>query len=144
MPANAILVRMNATGTTRKPQVMRSTTALVGTYFGISALTLGAIALMRGDTSMVNSAVWIRGTIVAASSLLSLLFALGAARGSRRAYLRLRIVSAVMVVAVAAVIALPGTFPLWLKIEQGVCGLLLLAVVVIVNGRGVRSAFAAR
>lgn len=123
---------------------MRSTTALVGTYFGISALTLVAIVLMRGDTSMVNSAVWIRGTIVAASSLLSLLFALGAARGSRRAYLRLRIVSAVMVVAVAAVISLPGTFPLWLKIEQGVCGLLLLAVVVIVNSRGMRAAFAAR
>jgi hypothetical protein len=136
---------MNSTSTTiTQTPVLRSTTALVGTYFGISALTMLAIVLMRGDPSTVNSAVWIRGTIVAVSSLLTLLCTLGAARGSQRAYLRLRLISAIMVVAIAVVIALPGTFPLWLKIEQGVCGLLLIAVVVVVNGRRVRSRFAAR
>jgi hypothetical protein len=57
------------------------------------------------------------------------------ARGSSGGYLRLRLVSAIMLVAIAAIIALPGTFPLWMKIEQGVCGLLLLGVVVIVNGK---------
>ncbi|MEU8682362.1 hypothetical protein [Streptomyces sp. NPDC048611] len=37
---------------------------------------------------------------------------------------------------------LPGTFPLWLKIEQGVCGALLTGVTAIGNGRQLRSAFA--
>jgi hypothetical protein len=49
-----------------------------------------------------------------------------------------------MVAAIAVIIALPGTFPLWMKIEQGVCGLILLGVVVIVNGRRLRSLFAAK
>ena len=42
------------------------------------------------------------------------------------------------------IIALPGTFPLWMKIEQGVCGFLLIGVVAIVNGRHLRSLFAAK
>ena len=49
-----------------------------------------------------------------------------------------------MVAAIAVIIALPGTFPLWMKIVQGVCGLILLGVVVIVNGRRLRSLFAAK
>ena len=50
---------------------------------------------------------------------------------------------AATVVAIAAIIALPGTFPLWMKIEQGACGLLLASVVVTVNGSRLRSLFAA-
>ena len=42
------------------------------------------------------------------------------------------------------IIALPGTFPLWMKVEQGVCGFLLLGVIGIVNGRHLRSLFAGR
>jgi hypothetical protein len=48
----------------------------------------------------------------------------------RRAYLRLRIVSTVMLVAIAVILAIPGDFPLWLKVEQAICGLLLLGVVI--------------
>src|SRR5206468_1821428 len=110
----------------------------------LSLLTLAVIVLMRNHASVVNAAVWIRGTIVAASALLTMAFAARTARGSSRAYLRLRIVSAVMLVAIAVIVALPGPFPLWLKLEQSVCGLLLLGVVVVVNGRRLRSAFADR
>lgn len=120
---------------------IRAMRLLVGGYLAVSVLTLGAIVLMR-NTSAVNAAVWIRGTIVVASALLTTAFVAGNARGSRRAYLRLRIVSAVMVVAIAAIISIPGPFPLWMKIEQGFCGLLLIGVVVIANGRRMRSRFA--
>jgi hypothetical protein len=121
---------------------LRGAKALVLSYLTISALTLIGIVLLRNHPEIVNSAVWIRGTIVVASALLTLSFTARAARGSRRAFLRLRIVSAVMVVAIATIIALPGTFPVWMKIEQGVCGLLLLGVVALVNGRHLRSLFA--
>jgi hypothetical protein len=120
---------------------MRAMRLLVGGYLAVSVLTLGAIVLMR-NTSAVNAAVWIRGTIVVASALLTTALVAGTARGNRRAYLRLRIVSAVMVVAIAAIISIPGPFPLWMKIEQGFCGLLLVGVVVIANGRRMRSRFA--
>lgn len=124
-------------------QAMRTVRLLVGTYLCISALTLVAIVLMRGHPNLVNAAVWTRGTIVVVTAVLMFSFAVRAARGSARAFLRLRIVSAVMVVAIAAIVSLPGTFPVWMKIEQGVCGAVLLGVVSLVNGRRLRAAYAA-
>jgi hypothetical protein len=115
---------------------------LVGVYLGISLLSVAAIVAFRDDSGVVNSAVWIRGMIVAASALLTLSFVIRAGRGSRRAYLRLRIITAVMLVAIAVVVALPGTFPVWLKVEQMICGLLLAAVAVLANGRALRELFA--
>jgi hypothetical protein len=122
----------------------RGTRLLVGSYLGISVLALAAIAVLRDHPAVVSSAVWIHGTIVVISALVMFTFTARASRGSSRAYLRLRLASVIMVAAIAVIIVLPGTFPLWLKIEQGVCGLILLGVVVIVNGKRMRSLFAAR
>jgi hypothetical protein len=122
----------------------RGVRLLVGGYVTISVLTLVAIVLLRDHASVVTPAVWVRGTIVVASALLMASFVARAARGSARAFLRLRLVSAIMVVAIVVIIAVPGAFPLWMKIEQGVCGLLLIGVVAIVNGRRLRSSFASR
>jgi hypothetical protein len=121
----------------------RGAKVLVGGYLAISVATFVAIVLLRDHASVVNDAVWVRGTIVVASAALMAGFVTRAARGSSRAYLRLRLVSAIMVVAIVVIISLPGTFPLWMKIEQGVCGLLLVGVVVLVNRKQVRSSFAA-
>lgn len=122
---------------------LRAVLTLVGGYLGLSALTLVAAVLLRHHAAIVTDAVWVRGTIVLASALLMTAFATRAVRGSRRAYLRLRLMSAGMVVAIAVVVSLPGLFPVWMRIEQGACGLLLLGVVLIANGRRLRSAFAA-
>jgi hypothetical protein len=133
-----------ATIESRGTTALRTTTILVGGYLAVSALTLVAIVLLRNDPAIVNVAVWIRGCFAAASAAVLLAVAVRAERGSARAYLRLRIISAVIVVAIAVIILLPGTFPLWMKIEQGVCELLLIGVVVIVNGGRVRAVFGAR
>jgi hypothetical protein len=127
---------------TRK--AFRSLKLLVSAYLGISVLGLVAIVRLRNNHTAVNSAVWTRGTIVALSALLTFTFTVRAARGSRRAYLRLRIISAVMVVAIAVIVALPGTFPLWMKVEQGVSGLVLIGVAAVVNGEHLRRLFAGR
>jgi hypothetical protein len=37
-----------------------------------------------------------------------------------------------------------GTFPVWMKIQQAVCGIVMIGVALAVNARGVRSAFARR
>jgi hypothetical protein len=126
----------------RSVAAFRGTKLLAGGYLGISVLTLVAIAVPHSDAAVVNDAVRVRGTIVVASALVTFLCALRVAQGSRGAYRRLRIISAVMVVAIAAIIALPGTFPEWMKIEQGVCGLALLGVVAVVNGMHLRAVFA--
>ncbi|MEU6432292.1 hypothetical protein ABZ860_40845 [Microbispora sp. NPDC046973] len=114
---------------------MRNVVWLISGYAAVSLLTLAAVIVFRHDAAMVTTAVWIRSTLVAAASLLTLFFAVRAARGDRRMLLRLRVVTAAMLVAIVVIIALPGVFPLWLKFEQGVCGLLLLAVVVQINRR---------
>jgi hypothetical protein len=127
----------------RRSPSFRGVKVLVGCYLGISVLTLVAVILLRDDPAIVNTAVWIRGTLVVASALLMFGFVVRAAGGSRRAFLRVRIISAVMVVAIVVIVSLPGTFPVWMKIEQAVCGLILLGVVLLVNGRRLRSSFAA-
>lgn len=120
------------------------TKSLVGAYVAISVLTLVAIVLLRDHPDLVTDAVWVRATIVVLSSLLTFLFTRQAANGSRAGYRRLRLVSAIMLVAIVVIVALPGAFPVWLRIEQAFCGLLLLGVVLQVNSGGVRAAFAAK
>src|SRR5262249_28994345 len=145
MPPDAI--RRDALGmttsTSAAAQALRGTKVLVGAYLALCVLTLVFAGINSGNASMVNDAVWTRGVIVTISAVLSFSFVTRAARGSRKGFLRLRIVSAVMTVAIAILISLPGLFPVWMRIEQGVCGVLLLAVVAIVNSRRVRSLFVA-
>jgi hypothetical protein len=124
--------------------VFRKIKLLTGGYLAISALAVGAIALMRNHPAEVNSAVWTHGIVVAASALVAFIVANLAARGHRGAYRRLRFLSPVVVVAIAVIIALPGSFPLWMKAEQGVAGLLMAGVAVLANSRQVRSVFAAK
>jgi hypothetical protein len=124
--------------------VFRKIKLLTGGYLAISALAVGAIALMRNHPAEVNSSVWTHGIVVAASALGAFIVANLAARGHRGAYRRLRILSVVVVVAIAVIIALPGSFPLWMKAEQGVAGLLMAGVAVLANSRQARSLFAAK
>ncbi|MBC3840206.1 hypothetical protein GXW82_08405 [Streptacidiphilus sp. 4-A2] len=124
-------------------QAFRTVKVLVGGYLALSLATLAAIVLLRNNASVVNSAVWVRGTVVVGSALLTRRFAARAARGSRRAYRRLRVVSTAMVTAIVAIVSLPGTFPLWMKAEQVVCGVLLAGVVAVVNRRQLRTLFTA-
>jgi hypothetical protein len=124
-------------------RALRTAIGLVGGYLAISVLTLVALGLLRDQVAAhVGAPVWVRTTIVAASACLTWLFAVRAARGSRRDYLRLRIASAVMLTAIILIVVLPDPFPVWLKIEQAACGLLLLGVVRTVNRRTVRAHFA--
>lgn len=122
----------------------RTVRTLIALYLTLSVATLAIAYLLRGDTSEVNTAVWIRGGIVAASAVVLHLSAGAASRGSHRAYRRLRVLASVMVVAIVVIVAVPGTFPLWMKIEQGICGFLLLYVLTILNGRTVRGQFASQ
>jgi hypothetical protein len=90
-------------------------------YLGIGIAALVAVILLRNHPAEVNGPAWVRSIIVVATALILLSAATLAARGSRGAFLRLRIISIVTTVAIVVIVALPGTFPVWLKIEQSVC-----------------------
>jgi hypothetical protein len=140
-PARRAFPVMTTTRLHAETAALRRVLLLAGAYAVLSVLTLVVIVLFRNDHAMVTDAVWVRATLVVASSLLTFAFARSAARGSRKGFLRLRIVAAVMLVAIAVIVALPGFLPVWLRIEQAGCGLLLLGVTVIANGRLLRSRF---
>lgn len=106
----------------------------------ISVATLGVAAVVGG-----NWVVWLRGAAVAAASVWLVALAGQAARGRRSAYVRIRFVTLAAPVGIALIILAPDSgYPGWMKVEQGVIGVLVAAVAVAVNRRAVREAFPKR
>jgi hypothetical protein len=117
---------------------------LLAAYLVLSVVTLAAIVMMRHDPDRVTSAVWTRGIIVAVGAAITSSIAARAATGSPRAYLRLRLITAITAAAIVVIVALPGDFPIWLKVEQGVCGVLLIRAAAVLNHTHLRSVFAGK
>lgn len=114
---------------------------LVILYLVATAATLVFVALERDDRTLVDSDVWTHAIIVFGFALLLVGVARRAARGAPRAHLRLRIISVVIPLVSVVLVVVPGLFPTWMKIEQAVYAVLLLAVAVLANCAGVRSAY---
>jgi hypothetical protein len=125
----------------RTAQAFRAIRRLLLAYLAVSVAAVVAIVLMRNDSTEVDSTVWTRGIIVAVTAALLLLFAARAAQGSRSAYRRLRIISIITVAVIVAIVAAPGALPAWMKIEQGVCGLIMAGVAVLVSQPRLRALF---
>ncbi|MEV4822620.1 hypothetical protein [Micromonospora sp. NPDC049274] len=115
---------------------------LLAAFLVISVSTVVAVVLMRHNPALVTTAVWIRTPLVAASAAVLLLLSRRAAAGHRSSFRRLRIIAMVVLAAIVGVVAWPGAFPAWLRIEQAVCGVFVASVVVRTNLRVVRSAMA--
>ncbi|MFE7466636.1 hypothetical protein ACFU6R_21390 [Streptomyces sp. NPDC057499] len=118
-------------------ELYRRVRALFVAVLVVSVATLGTAALVGA-----NAAVWVRGVIVVVISALLITLAARAFRGSRAAYLRMRVMSTVAPVAIVVIVALPHDgFPVWVKVEQSVIGLLLAASAVMVGRKDVRRAY---
>jgi hypothetical protein len=125
---------LEGTNMTTTP-IFRAVKWLIGAYITVSVLTVAAvITFSTVAPDLVNPQAWVRGIVVAVTSIFTYVFANRAARGDPRALLRLRIVVAVILVAIVAVLFFVP-LPLWMKIEQAACGALLLATAVIIFGR---------
>ena len=136
---------MSSSGTPRTtvPE-LRPPALLVAGYLAVSLAAVAVLAVLHDHASVATTNAWVHGVIVAGTAVLMATFTLRAMRGSAAAYLRLRISSAVMLVAVIVITLIPGDFPDWMKAMEGVGGLCLFGVVVLVNTGRVRRAFAAR
>lgn len=118
---------------------LRTVVKLLAAFLVISVGTVVAAVVMRHDPALVTAAVWVRTPLVTASAAVLLLFARRAAAGHRASFRRLRVISMVVLAAIVVVVAWPGAFPAWLRVEQAVCGVVMLSVVVRTNLRSVRS-----
>lgn len=124
-------------------QAFQTPRRLIMAFIALSAATLvTAFFLSRSDPSLVSSTVWTRATIVLIDSFVALSYAKRASLGLAKAYRNLRWLSAGSVVGVVVLVALPGLLPGWMKLEQAVCGLLLIGVVVSINSNKVRALYA--
>jgi hypothetical protein len=115
------------------PDTYRTVRLLLGGYLALGVAALAATVLLRHHPAEVTSAVWTRTVVVVVTAVLLLAVAGRAAHGSAGALRRLRIISAVTTAAIAVIVALPGAFPAWLRVEQAACGLLMLGVAVLTN-----------
>ncbi|MFE0107273.1 hypothetical protein [Streptomyces sp. NPDC059009] len=111
--------------------------ALYLTVLALSVATLVAAGIVGG-----SDALWIRGTIVAVISAVLVLLAKRAFRGSRGAYVRMRLMTAVAPLGVLLVLGLPiDGFPAWMKAEQVAVGVLLAVAAIPLWRRTVRHAY---
>ncbi|GAB6859705.1 hypothetical protein [Microbacterium xylanilyticum] len=111
-------------------------------FVAVSAAMVAFLGIASAFGAGFESAIWIRCSLVLASAVVVLAIAVTAARGSRGAWVRLRIVSPIIVAAVVVIVSIPGFLPDWVRVEQAVCGLLLLPVAVLVNLPRMRALFA--
>jgi hypothetical protein len=107
--------------------------ALVLVYFGIGVAGLLVGFLLRDQAHLVNSSVWIRNGFVLLSAGFLYLSVVRAQKGSRRALIRVRVLSLAIPLIVVVLVALPDGFPAWMKVQQVVAGLSVAGVAVLVN-----------
>ena len=114
---------------------LRTVRRIIGAYVVLSLATVAAIiVLSKVSPGQVNPQAWVRGIIVAATSVLTFAIARRASPGQPRTLLRLRVVLVVILVAVVGVLFFVA-LPWWMRVEQGLCGVLLLSAAVIALGR---------
>lgn len=121
---------------------LRPVVGLIGVHLLLSLAAVGVLIADSGDPAVATQDAWVHGVIVAATAVLLLFFAVRALGGKRPAYVRLRISSGVLLVALIVIVALPGAFPVWMRAMEAVSALCLAVAVVIINSGGARARFA--
>ncbi|MFC8597294.1 hypothetical protein [Isoptericola sp. NPDC057191] len=114
---------------------------LLVAFLALSATMIVVLIVTTLLVGPVDVAVWIRCSFVLASAIVQILFARGAARGSRASWARLAIIAPVIVVAVVVVVSIPDFLPAWVRVEQAVCGAIVLPVAVLALLPRVRTLF---
>ncbi|GAA2007226.1 hypothetical protein [Microbacterium ulmi] len=126
------------------PRIRRSFAAVRALLAVLLIVSIAAVAFAfveQSHAELVNTVVWIRSVAVVAAAIILYLLAVFASRGRAGAYRRLRLLSFLIPAGVVLLIVAPGEFPLWIKIEQAVCGALILAVGIILSRRRLRELF---
>lgn len=129
---------------TARRAAIRPALVLLSSFVALSAAMVVFLAVLTAVGIGVDVAIWVRCSVVLGSAVVLLIFGIGAARGSRNALLRLRIVAPIVVVAVVVIVSIPGFLPDWVRIEQAVCGALVLPVAIIANLPRTRALYPAK
>ncbi|WP_158883362.1 hypothetical protein [Amycolatopsis anabasis] len=110
-------------------------------YGALAVVVLIAVVLLSIAGKEVTSFMWGRTGGVLASAVATYWLTVLAARGSRSAFLRVRVISVVVPIAIIAIDLIPGALPPWFIALQIAGALTLAPAAFIVNGSGLRAAF---
>jgi peptidoglycan/LPS O-acetylase OafA/YrhL len=92
----------------------------------VLCLSLLSIAFALGKSA--SPPVWVRSAIILVVGMVMLLCGMQMRRGRRWAYVRAKWIAILGSIGFVGVAALPGPFPEWMRIEQGVQALVFLAM----------------
>ncbi|TNC26131.1 hypothetical protein [Amycolatopsis alkalitolerans] len=109
--------------TNRSRQTLGRAKFFVAAYGLLSVVVLGIVATLAVTGHPVTAFMWGRSGGVLASAAVAYWLTLLAARGRRWAYVRVRIISIVVPVAIVAIDSIPGALPPWFVALQVVCAL---------------------
>ncbi|MFI6469669.1 hypothetical protein ACIBL5_05295 [Streptomyces sp. NPDC050516] len=113
---------------------------IVAAYGALSSVVLLTVVIRALTGHTVSSFMWGRSGGVLASAAVTYWLTGVAAQGKRWAYVRVRVVSVVVPIAIVAVDVIGG-LPGWFVAMQVVCALTIGATAFVVNGSEVRAAF---
>ncbi|KWT62260.1 hypothetical protein ADL21_09055 [Streptomyces albus subsp. albus] len=122
-------------------RALRTAKIFIGVYGALSTAVLLTVVVLAATGHEVTSFMWGRSAGVLASAAVTYWLTVLAARGARWAYLRVRILSVVMPVAIVAIDLIPGALPVWFIAMQAVCALAIGATAFTANGSVLRAAF---
>ncbi|MGW2404757.1 hypothetical protein ACWCXK_09530 [Streptomyces sp. NPDC001739] len=114
---------------------------LVAAYGALGAAVLITVAVRAMTGHPVTSFLWGRSGGVLASAAVIYWMTVLAARGTRWAYLRVRILSVFMPIVIVGVDLIPGICPPWFALIQAASALPLAAAAFVSNGSRLRAAF---
>lgn len=116
---------------TSRPPISRAVLPLLGTYLALSWTTVAALAVIANfAVADATQDAWIRGVIVACTSVITFWLGRRAVTGDHRAALRLRLTVVIILIAIIGVLLFLH-LPAWMIIEQATCAVLLLAVAIL-------------
>ncbi|GAA3597747.1 hypothetical protein GCM10022419_096340 [Nonomuraea rosea] len=122
-------------------QAFGRTKASVAAYGAFSVAVLVVVVLLSVTGSEVTSFMWGRTGGMVASAVVTYWLTVRAARGARWAYVRVRVISVVVPIAIVAIDAIPGALPAWFVAMQLAGALALVPAAFVVNGARLRAAF---
>ncbi|MFE0381439.1 hypothetical protein ACFW1M_39090 [Streptomyces inhibens] len=114
---------------------------LVAAYGALSAAVLITVVVLAITGHEVTSFMWGRSAGVLASAAVTYWLTVRASRGARWAYLRVRLISVIVPIAIVAIDMIPGALPPWFVMMQVACALTIGATAFPLNGSGLRAAF---
>ncbi|MEV7542855.1 hypothetical protein [Streptomyces sp. NPDC089915] len=118
-----------------------TTRTTVKVYAALTTAALLAVVAVAATGHMVNPFMWTRAALLPLIALLLHRLTASTARGSHRAFERLRTITVVFPIAIVGVDLIPGVCPWWYAALQALCVLPALRIAVTLRGAALRAAF---